>query len=235
MRARRLGCDLAAGAAALYVRPEPGGVGRVLAAIAQEVPGAIAAPTTIAGRSATVAATTSAPRAEPVVAALLPADAPARRLARRLAGSSAVGLSPVESDPGALGRALAAAELALVLCERTGVPHSDVLSGSWRVLLRMAVNDRAELEAVVDSALGPAVEHDRTSPAGLVDTLRAYLDHGANMNATAAAIYAHRHTIAYRLERVRDLTGHDPETPQGQRELGLGLQALAVRAAYAAP
>ena len=146
-----------------------------------------------------------------------------------------MGLSPVERDPGSLGRALAAAELALMLGERTGVSHADLLAGSWRVLLRLAVNDRAELEALVDSALGPAVEHDRTSPASLIDTLRAYLDHGANMNATAAAIYAHRHTIAYRLERVRDLTGHDPQTPQGQRELGLGLQALAVRAAYAAP
>jgi DNA-binding PucR family transcriptional regulator len=120
-----------------------------------------------------------------------------------------------------------------VLGERTGVSHADLLSGSWRVLLRLAVNDRAELEALVESALGPAVEHDRTSPAGLVDTLRAYLDHGANMNATAAAIYAHRHTIAYRLERVRDLTGHDPQTPRGQEELGLGLKALALREALA--
>jgi DNA-binding PucR family transcriptional regulator len=166
-----------------------------------------------------------------LVAALVPADAPARRLARRLAGTAAVGLSPVERDPGALGRALAAAELALVLGERTGVSHADLLAGSWRVLLRLAVNDRTELEALVDSALGPAVEHDRTSPAGLIETLRAYLDHGANMNATAAAIYAHRHTIAYRLERVRALTGHDPQTPRGQQELALGLTALALREA----
>ena len=30
------------------------------------------------------------------------------------------------------------------------------------------------------------------------------------MNATARAIYAHRHTVAYRLERVKELTGLDP-------------------------
>ena len=34
------------------------------------------------------------------------------------------------------------------------------------------------------------------------------------MNATAAAIYAHRHTVAYRLERVRELTGLDPMSPR---------------------
>ena len=27
------------------------------------------------------------------------------------------------------------------------------------------------------------------------------------MNATARAIYAHRHTVAYRLDRVRELAG----------------------------
>ena len=66
---------------------------------------------------------------------------------------------------------------------------------------------------------------------GLLDTLRAYLDHGANMNATAGAVFAHRHTVASRLERIRALTGHDPLTPAGQAQLALGLQALDVQRA----
>jgi hypothetical protein len=37
-----------------------------------------------------------------------------------------------------------------------------------------------------------------------------------------------------RLERVRELTGHDPQTPRGQEQLALGLEALAVRDAAAA-
>ena len=44
----------------------------------------------------------------------------------------------------------------------------------------------------------------------LLATLEAYLANDCNMNATARAIYAHRHTVAYRLERVRELTGLDP-------------------------
>jgi sugar diacid utilization regulator len=59
--------------------------------------------------------------------------------------------------------------------------------------------------------------------------VRAYLAHGANMNATAAAVYAHRHTVASRLERVRGLTGHDPLTPLGQAQLAVGLQALDIQ------
>ena len=38
------------------------------------------------------------------------------------------------------------------------------------------------------------------------------------MNATARAGDTHRHTVAYRLERVRELTGHDPRELMG-REL----------------
>jgi DNA-binding PucR family transcriptional regulator len=190
-RARRLGSDLADGASALSVRPEPGQTERVLALIAQEIPGALAAP-----------------RGDRVDA-LLPGDpAAARRLAQRLGTS---GLSPTGRD---LAAALRYAELALEL------GREDALHGSWRLLLAA---DPAERRALVDSTVGPASE--------LLDTLRAYLDHGANMNATAGAVYAHRHTVAARLERIRALTGHDPLTPAGQAQLTLGLQALDVQRA----
>jgi sugar diacid utilization regulator len=51
------------------------------------------------------------------------------------------------------------------------------------------------------------------------------------MNATAAAIYAHRHTVAYRLERVHELTGLDPLRQEGRERLGLGLKTAALVAA----
>jgi sugar diacid utilization regulator len=54
------------------------------------------------------------------------------------------------------------------------------------------------------------------------------------MNATAAAIHAHRHTISYRLGRIAELTAHEPQTPDAQSQLMLGLQALALRRATSA-
>ena len=48
------------------------------------------------------------------------------------------------------------------------------------------------------------------------------------MNSTAKAIYAHRHTVAYRLERVRELTGLDPTAREDRERLGLGLKALRI-------
>jgi DNA-binding PucR family transcriptional regulator len=78
------------------------------------------------------------------------------------------------------------------------------------------------------------IDADVSSSADLVHTLRAYYAHDARMNATAAAIHAHRHTISYRLGRIAELTGHDPQTPGGQSQLTLGLQALALRHAPSA-
>ena len=46
--------------------------------------------------------------------------------------------------------------------------------------------------------------------------------------ATAAAGFAHRHTVAYRLERILELTGHDPRRSEGLEQLNLGLKARAV-------
>ena len=43
----------------------------------------------------------------------------------------------------------------------------------------------------------------------LLNTLEAYLAHDCNMRATAEAVYAHRHTVAHRLERIKELP---PET-----------------------
>ena len=49
------------------------------------------------------------------------------------------------------------------------------------------------------------------------------------MNATARAGYTHRHTVAYRLERIHERTGHDPRQLSGRELLSLGLKARAVR------
>ncbi len=129
-----------------------------------------------------------------------------------------VGVSPHETDSAGFGTALKVAALAL---ELDG--GEELLGGSWRLLLATGATNPAALVSLVESTVGPATE--------LLDTLRAYFEHGANMNATAAAVYAHRHTVGNRLERVRVLTGHDPQTPAGQAQLALGLQALDVQRA----
>jgi hypothetical protein len=79
-----------------------------------------------------------------------------------------------------------------------------------------------------DTSIGPAAGHDADARTDLVGTFRTYLAVGGNMNAAAAAIPSHRHTVAYRLERLRELTGLDPARPDDRERLGLGVKAQLV-------
>jgi hypothetical protein len=175
-----------------------------------------------------------------VVWALLPAGAAddaaraaaaARRVTARLGSHTAVGLSPFAAGPERLHDALRQARIGLELARSGQLDVEEATTGTWRLLLGMAVSDPDELATCVATSIGPALDHDARLRTELVATFRAYLDHGANMNATASAIYAHRHTVAARLERLGALTGLDPARHEDRERLGVGLKACIVLAA----
>lgn len=51
----------------------------------------------------------------------------------------------------------------------------------------------------------------------LRETLWTFLDHSCNAQATARALHLHRNTITYRMDKVAELTGHDPLGFEGAR------------------
>jgi PucR family transcriptional regulator, purine catabolism regulatory protein len=61
-----------------------------------------------------------------------------------------------------------------------------------------------------------------------VGTLETFLDCDANVNATAQRLITHRHTVRYRLERARELSGLDVGSSDGRERLSLGLKAMRV-------
>ena len=154
--------------------------------------------------------------------------AAALRVAARLGARTAVGLSPFVTGPERLPDALRQARIVLELTCGGEVDVEEATTGTWRLLLAMALRDPAELAACVATSIGPALEHDARLRTEIVPTFQAYLHHGANMNATAAAIYAHRHTVAARLERLAALTRLDPMRHDDRERLGVGLKAHAM-------
>jgi hypothetical protein len=154
--------------------------------------------------------------------------AAALRVAARLGARTAVGLSPFVTGPERLPDALRQARIVLELTCGGEVDVEEATTGTWRLLLAMALRDPAELAACVATSIGPALEHDARLRTEIVPTFQAYLHHGANMNATAAAIYAHRHTVAARLERLAALTRLDPMCHDDRERLGVGLKAHAM-------
>jgi sugar diacid utilization regulator len=224
-RGARLGCDLSRGAVALCAELTTDRPRHVVATISGEHPGALAQHMELPG-------------GVPRVYALLPAGenaAPeatleaARRLATRLQRHGTVGVSSFYSDPGELGRAIQEAELVLDVLRRSEVPIAeDIGTGTYRLLFRVLASHPEEVRSFFEDTVAPIVAYDDQYATDLVGTLESYLEQNCNMNATAAAIYAHRHTVAYRLERVKELTGLDPMQSEDRERLGLGLKAYRI-------
>jgi DNA-binding PucR family transcriptional regulator len=223
-RAARLGCDLSRGAVALCAELSSDRPRHVVATIAGEHPGALAQHME-GGGSGRVYALLPAVNGADAQATL----AAARRLAARLQRHGTVGVSSFYGDVADLGRAIQEAELVLDVLRRSDVPIAeDIGTGTYRLLFRVLASHPEEVRSFYEDTVAPLVAYDAQYSTDLVGTLSAYLERNCNMNATASAIYAHRHTVAYRLERVKELTGLDPLLSEDRERLGLGLKAYRI-------
>ncbi|MDX6650289.1 MAG: hypothetical protein QOJ97_2240, partial [Solirubrobacteraceae bacterium] len=219
-RARRLGCDLDHGAVVLCAELHTERPRHVVATVVGEYPGALAQ------------------QVDDRVYGLLPAGPDrtaeqtaeaARGLAARLQRHGTVGLSSFYSDVAELHRGIQEAELVLDVLRRSDGPIAeDIGQGTYRLLFRVLASHPEEVRSFYEDTVAPIVHYDDQYSTDLAGTLEAYLEQNCNMNATAAAIYAHRHTVAYRLDRVRELTGLDPMLSEDRERLGLGLKAYRI-------
>jgi sugar diacid utilization regulator len=226
-KAVRLGCDLARGAIALVAGISSASPSHATALIEAEYEGSLAE--LVDGR----------------LYAILPArggdDAPERtlqaagRIANRLRRHGMAAVSSFYPDPGELHRAIKEAELVLDVVSREpeiaeALEEGIAASGVYRLLFRALISDPDEVRSFYRDTVEPLVRYDNQYRSDLLGTLEEYLASDCNMNATARAIYAHRHTVAYRLERVKELTGLDPQISEDRERLGLGIKAYRILA-----
>lgn len=240
-RADAVGIDLEAGASVLVARAHPqvtvedGWRTRVLA-VAER--GARAVSSTAVAVPASPERGES-PAAEVVVVvpggddgvAQRAADGVLRELQAGLPGHTfAVGRSRVAHDAGDLARAgneaLLAANVAEGDRDRSLMAFDE--TGAYRLLLPAMSEDPAELQRFYAETLEPLVAYDDQYETDLVQTVEAFLDADGNVAGTAQRLFTHRHTIRYRLERVRDLSGLDVGSTDGREKLSLGLKAMRV-------
>jgi sugar diacid utilization regulator len=244
-RAEELGCDLGAGASVVVVRarphqPEEGDWrARVL---------------TVAERGARgVERTALAALVEPGPLRVQPAGGPERELlvvvpgegpgpGRRVATAVereleaalpsyavVVALSRPAGDPADLHRSAAEALLAANVAEARGLSSlSFEETGAYRLLLPAMSEDPGELARFYDETIAPLVAYDEQYETELVRTLESFLDADGNVAKTAERLFTHRHTIRYRLDRAKELTGLDVASTDGRERLSLGLKAMRV-------
>jgi PucR family transcriptional regulator, purine catabolism regulatory protein len=144
-------------------------------------------------------------------------------LERRGWGSIAVGRSRAKSELDALRSAIREAGVALHLDDQAAIRDVDALGLPG---LLAGIRDDLGATDFVTQVLGPVIDHDERESAHLVATLRAYLAHGCRPGPAAEELCVHRHTLAYRLDRIRDLTGRDPRSGDHLVAFGLALELM---------
>lgn len=115
-----------------------------------------------------------------------------------------------------LGRSLVEARAALDSGAGPVSSYRDL--GSLELLLGLP---EAALEAFVDRVLGQAARNE-----GLVGSLAALLESGCRWSEAADRLGVHRHTLRYRMDRLREQTGRHPDAAADRMELWLAVKAL---------
>jgi sugar diacid utilization regulator len=159
------------------------------------------------------------------------ADGVLREMQAGLSGFTfAIGRSRIAEDPTELPRAASEALLAANVAQ--GSTDEAALAfeqtGAYRLLLSAMSENPAELQRFYAETVEPLVAYDEQYETDLVRTLEAFLEADGNVAGTAQRLFTHRHTIYYRLERVRELSGLDVSSSDGREKLSLGLKSMRV-------
>ena len=118
------------------------------------------------------------------------------------------------------------AELALRIQKTAGGPERITLFDNLGIYKILATaGDTSAMERFVTEWLGPLIDYDAEHGTPLVLTLSEYLDCGGNYDASAKALSVHRSTLKYRLQRIRQVSGHDLGLPDVQFNLQVATHA----------
>jgi DNA-binding PucR family transcriptional regulator len=141
-------------------------------------------------------------------------------------GRCSIGVGGWCDHPGDFPRSHREAQLALKMQHSAGgedrVTCYDDL-GVYRILCE--VEDPSTVERFVRQWLGDLLDYDARKRSELVPTLCRYLECGGSYDGTAAALFVHRSTLKYRLQRIREISGHNLTDPTTNFNLQLATRA----------
>jgi purine catabolism regulator len=148
----------------------------------------------------------------------------------RSAGTIVVsaGISSFIAEAAHLDRGYQEALVALKVGRKLNGPGSclhfrDV--GTYRLLLEIWERDPEEIRLLYEETVGPIDRYDQANKTQLLETLITFFRNDENLTKTAADLFAHRHTIRYRLEKIAELSGLSVFRTEHKERLGLGLKA----------
>lgn len=122
-------------------------------------------------------------------------------------------------------RAVQAMKLAQRLRLNTLVEYDSL--GVYQLLTQL--DDIPAVHQFSHQVIGPLVDYDRRHRSNLVATIAAYFEHHGNISQTAEALFIHRNTLLYRLDRIEELTKHDLQQSDMRLSLHLALKLWQLR------
>lgn len=123
------------------------------------------------------------------------------------------------------GRAFDLASRCCTLMATLGVDDQGSTASDYALFALLFDGERAaDLDQLLDDALGALVEHDARRSTELVRTLSSWFTHGGNLTRTAADLHVHVNTLLKRLARVDTVIGEDWRTPDRSLQLQVALR-----------
>ncbi|MFV0460733.1 MAG: PucR family transcriptional regulator [Actinomycetales bacterium] len=119
-----------------------------------------------------------------------------------------VAVSAARAGPAAVRTGYLEAVDVLDLARRVGLDQ-EVVHGDELAVYRVLLRDREAAWELVESTLSGLLTA-RHRGEDLLRTVQVYFDTGANATATARQLHLSVRAVTYRLQRVAELTGHDP-------------------------
>ncbi|MGB2910990.1 MAG: helix-turn-helix domain-containing protein [Anaerolineales bacterium] len=95
----------------------------------------------------------------------------------------------------------------------------------YRLLLQIEHNP--ELITFQEETLGPLSSHENC--AEMTHTLEAYFEHNGNISRTAEALFIHRNTLIYRMERIISIINLDLDNPENRLAVQLALHIFRMK------
>ena len=89
----------------------------------------------------------------------------------------------------------------------------------YRLLFQIEYNP--ELITFQEETIGTLLAYDGSDE--LIHTLEIFFEHNANFTQTAEALFIHRNTLIYRMERISEITGLDLTKPETRLAVQLAL------------
>ncbi|MFN2489816.1 MAG: PucR family transcriptional regulator [Actinomycetota bacterium] len=86
-------------------------------------------------------------------------------------------------------------------------------------------SEPALVDRFIDQTLGPLIHYDERRKGELVKTLEALFDADGSVKLAGEALFAHPHTVTYRLKQVERLTGWSLRAAEDKLRLQLALRA----------